>query len=141
MFPDADVILFRFGAVYETAWAHRGFSHSLAFAVFLGLIAALALRRSSPPLVAFAFVSISAASHGLLDMLTNGGHGVAILWPVFDQRYFFGWRPIRVAPLALSRFPPRAAAIAKTEFLWIWVPAILVALGLRALCRRKGAPA
>ena len=45
----------------------------------------------------------------------------------------------RVAPLALSRFPPRAAAIIRTEFLWIWLPAMLVALGLRAW-RREGVP-
>jgi inner membrane protein len=140
MLPDADVMLFRFGATYDTPWAHRGFSHSLAFAICVGLLAALALRRWSPPLLAFAFVAVSAASHGLLDMMTNGGHGVAILWPFTDYRYFFDWRPIRVAPLALSRFPPRAEAIVKTEFLWIWVPAVLVALGLRAWCR-KGAPA
>ena len=141
MLPDADVILFRFGATYDTPWAHRGFSHSLAFALFLGLLAAVALRRRTPALIASAFIAVSAASHGLLDMMTNGGHGVATLWPLTDQRYFFDWRPIRVAPLALSRFPPRAAAIVRTEFLWIWVPAILVALGLRAWRRRKGPPA
>jgi inner membrane protein len=141
MLPDADVILFRLGATYDTAWSHRGFSHSLAFAIFLGLIAAIALRRVARPLVAFGFVAIAAASHGLLDMMTNGGHGIAILWPVTDQRYFFDWRPIRVAPLALNRFPARAAAIVRTELLWIWVPAFLVALGLRSWRRREGASA
>ena len=90
--------------------------------------------------VAFGFVAASTASHGLLDMMTNGGHGVAILWPITDARYFFDWRPIRVAPLALSRFPARAAAIVTTEFLWIWIPAVLVTLGLRAWRRREGAP-
>lgn len=140
MLPDADVILFRFGATYDMPWAHRGFSHSLAFAIFLGLIASFALKRWCRPLTAFAFVAVSAASHGLLDMMTNGGHGIAILWPFTDQRYFFAFRPIRVAPLALSRFPPRAAAIVRTEFLWIWVPAMLVALGLRGWRRREGAP-
>jgi inner membrane protein len=141
MLPDADVILFRFGATYDTPWAHRGFSHSLAFAIFLGVLAAIALQRFAPPLIAFAFVAVSAASHGLLDMMTNGGHGVAILWPFTDHRYFFDWRPIRVAPIALSRFPPRAAAIVTTEFLWIWLPGFLVALVLRAWRRREGAQA
>jgi inner membrane protein len=139
MLPDADVIFFRFGATYDDVWSHRGFSHSLGFAIFLGLLASLALRRFAPPLVAFAFIAASAASHGLLDMMTNGGHGIAILWPITDQRYFFDWRPIRVAPLALSRFPARAAAIATTETLWIWLPAIAVALGLRAWRGQEGA--
>jgi inner membrane protein len=132
MLPDADVILFRFGATYDDVWSHRGFTHSLGFAVLLALISALALRRFAPPLTAFAFIAFAVASHGMLDMMTNGGHGIAILWPLSDQRYFFDCRPIRVAPLALSRFPPRAAAIVKTELLWIWLPAAVVASGLRA---------
>ena len=139
MLPDADVIFFRFGATYDNIWSHRGLSHSLGFAIFLGLIAALALRRFAPPLIAFGFIAVAAASHGLLDMMTNGGHGIALLWPLTDQRYFFDWRPIRVAPLALSRFPARAAAIVKTETLWIWLPAIALALTLRAWRRQEGA--
>ena len=137
MLPDVDVILFRFGATYDQVWSHRGFTHSIVFALAVALAAALVLRRVAPPVVVFAFMFVAAASHGLLDMLTNGGHGVALLWPLTDQRFFFDWRPIRVAPLALSRFPPRAAAIVATEALWIWVPAILVASILRAL-RHEG---
>jgi inner membrane protein len=139
MLPDADVILFRLGATYDTAWAHRGFSHSLGFAIVLGVAAALILRRTAAPLLAFVFVALSAFSHGLLDMLTNGGHGVAILWPGTAQRYFFDWRPIQVSPLAAQRFFSRAAQIARTEFLWIWLPAAAVALGLRALRPSQGA--
>jgi inner membrane protein len=138
MLPDADVILFRFGATYDDVWSHRGFSHSLGFAMLLGLVAALAFRRVAPPLLAFAFVAAAAASHGLLDMLTNGGHGVALLWPLTDTRYFFEWRPIQVSPLAASRFAARAAAVARTELLWIWAPLLLVALVLRAWRRTEG---
>lgn len=138
MLPDADVILFRFGATYDSVWSHRGFSHSLGFALALGLAAALLLRRSTPPAVAFAFVSFSAASHGLLDMLTNGGHGIAFVWPLSGARYFFDWRPIQVSPLAASRFVAKAAAVARTEVLWIWLPALIVALSLRGLGGRKG---
>ena len=137
MLPDADVILFRFGAAYPEVWSHRGFSHSIGFAILLGLLALLALRKSGSPLLVFAFVALSALSHGLLDMMTNGGHGVAILWPLSDGRYFFFWRPIQVSPLAADRFLRRAGAIAETELLWIWLPAIIVALGVR-VSRIKG---
>lgn len=130
MLPDADVILFRFGATYSTVWSHRGFSHSLGFALFLGIVATVLLRRTSAGL-AFAFVAGSAASHGLLDMMTNGGHGVAILWPLSDHRYFFDWRPIQVSPLDLRRLPQRFAAIAETELIWIWLPAAAVTLAFR----------
>ena len=140
MLPDADVILFRFGATYDQIWSHRGFSHSLGFAVLLGLIAAFSLRRVAVPLVSFVFVTFSAASHGLLDMLTNGGHGIAFLWPLMDQRYFFDCRPIQVSPLAPVRFASKAAAVAKSEVLWIWLPATIVALALRALRHLEGVP-
>jgi inner membrane protein len=139
MLPDADVLLFRLGATYDTAWAHRGFSHSLGFAVLLGVLAAALFRKSVIPPIAFAFVSFAAASHGLLDMMTNGGHGVAILWPLTGQRYFFDWRPIQVSPLAASRFITRAARIAVTEVIWIWVPAVIVALALRSSRTPEGA--
>jgi inner membrane protein len=139
MLPDADVILFRFGATYDGPWAHRGFSHSVGFAILLGFFAAALLRKTVPPLLAFSFVALAAISHGLLDMLTNGGHGVAILWPLSDQRYFFDWRPIQVSPLQASRFVTRAAGIASSEFLWIWVPATIVALAIRATRPHQGA--
>ena len=138
MLPDADVALFRFGATYNDVWSHRGFSHSLGFAVFLGLLAALLLRKTVQPLIAFAFAASSAGSHGLLDMLTNGGHGVAFLWPLSDQRYFFDWRPIQVSPLAATRFLTKAAAVAKSELVCIWLPLIIVAVGLRAARRPEG---
>ena len=137
MLPDADVMLFRFGATYDTVWSHRGFSHSLCFALLLGVVAALLLRKVAPRLLTLAFVAFSAASHGLLDMMTNGGHGVAILWPLTDQRYFFDWRPIQVSPLAFGRLWARAAAVIKTELLWIWLPACVVAVALHG-SREKG---
>lgn len=139
MLPDVDVAVFRFGATYNDVWSHRGLSHSLGFAILLGIVTALLLRRSVQPLLAFGFVGLAAASHGLLDMLTNGGHGIAFLWPLTDQRYFFDWRPIQVSPLAAARFATKAAAVARTEILWIWLPATLVTFGLRALCRQEGA--
>lgn len=139
MLPDADVVLFRFGATYADVWSHRGVTHSLVFAILIGFLAALLLRKTALPRLAFAFVGFSAASHGLLDMMTNGGHGVAILWPLTTDRYFFDWRPIQVSPLAPSRWLARAGAVAVTELIWIWVPAILVALGLRVATRDEGA--
>jgi len=139
MLPDADVVLFRFGATYNDVWSHRGFSHSLGFAILVGALAALLLRKRAPPLLAFTFVAASAASHGLLDMLTNGGHGIAILWPLSGQRFFFDWRPIQVSPLAATRFLTKAVTVAKTELAWIWLPLTLVAAGLRAARRPEGA--
>jgi inner membrane protein len=132
MLPDADVILFRFGATYGDSWSHRGFSHSLLFASVVGLLALVALRRLRVPrLHIFLFVAASTASHGLLDMFTDGGHGVAYLWPFSDQRFFVPFRPIHVSPINVSRFMARAMRVLTSELLWIWLPAIVVAGMLR----------
>lgn len=39
--PDLDVIGFRFGVHYGDFWGHRGFTHSLLFAVFLSSLVML----------------------------------------------------------------------------------------------------
>jgi inner membrane protein len=47
---------------------------------------------------------VGAASHGILDAMTNGGLGVALLSPLDTTRYFRPWRPIQVSPISLRRF-------------------------------------
>jgi inner membrane protein len=44
--PDADVVMFKFGVPYEHMFGHRGFSHSLVFAVILGVIVTALFYRS-----------------------------------------------------------------------------------------------
>jgi inner membrane protein len=133
--PDLDVIAFRYGIPYSSDFGHRGFTHSLAFALALGIIAALiASLLRSKRLNAFLFISIAAASHGLLDMLTNGGLGVALLWPYSSERMFFPWRVINVSPLSLWQFLGlRGWYVIASELLWVWLPAavlfILLSLG------------
>src|SRR5262245_50593316 len=91
--PDADVLGLRFGIAYSDALGHRGASHSLAVALLLGLVgAALSRRLRARAGTAFTFVAVCAASHGLLDMLTNGGYGVALWWPLSPERLFAPWR-------------------------------------------------
>jgi inner membrane protein len=45
-----------------------------------------------------------AASHGLLDALTDGGLGVAFFSPFDLHRYFFPFRPIVVSPIGAGHF-------------------------------------
>lgn len=73
-------------------------------------------------------------------MLTNGGLGVALAWPLGEQRFFFPWQVIEASPLSLRRvFGPAGLAVFKTEVLWVWVPSLLVGLAVYAT-RRKNAP-
>jgi inner membrane protein len=139
--PDLDVLAFRLGIGYSHELGHRGFSHSFAFALLLAGAAALNARQlQATAKAAFFFVLVATASHGLLDMLTNGGLGVALAWPVSEQRYFFPWHVIEASPLSLRRvFGAAGLAVFKSELLWVWLPSCLFGLALYA-ARRKNAP-
>lgn len=131
--PDLDVIGFRFGIRYGDFWGHRGFANSLPFAALLALvIVVLGFRHGVTGMRAFTlwvYFFVAAASHGLLDAMTDGGLGVALFSPFNDHRYFFPWTPIRVSPIGVSRFfSARGLGVLQSEFLWIWVPAIVLAV-------------
>ncbi|KAF1719650.1 metal-dependent hydrolase [Pseudoxanthomonas wuyuanensis] len=139
--PDLDVVAFKFGIAYADALGHRGFSHSLAFASFLGLLAAC-LRRwlRASRWLSFAFVAAAAASHPLLDMLTNGGLGVALWWPWSEQRFFASWRMIEVSPFIHQFFSARGAQVLLSELRWVWLPAMAGSVVLVAMRRMGGRP-
>ena len=141
MLPDLDVLAFRLGVSYADQFGHRGFSHSVLFALLLGAVACLlAGRLRSSRSGAFAFVFVAAVSHGLLDMFTTGGLGVALLWPLSEARFFTPWQVIEVSPLSLSRvFGPRGLAVVLSELKWVWGPAVLVASVLALVVRARRA--
>ena len=64
---------------------HHGFTHSILFAVILGLITASVLGGRKARSVAL--FSAAAASHTLLDFMITESRGVALWWPFTDQRY------------------------------------------------------
>lgn len=135
--PDLDVLAFRFGVPYADAFGHRGFSHSLLFA----LLAALACASAFPSMRArfqssFPFLLVAAVSHGVLDAFTNGGMGIEFLWPWWDARFFAPVRPIEVSPIGLARFfSARGASVMASEVLWVWLPFAALGLGLGAMRR------
>jgi inner membrane protein len=142
--PDLDVLAFRLGIPYEAPLGHRGFTHSLPFAAGLGLAATLALRAvprgtARPPLApTLALLALAAASHGLLDAFTDGGLGVALLWPFDDARIFFPWRPIAVSPLGIQRFfSARGAEVLASELAWVGVPSLALWAATRWSARRR----
>jgi inner membrane protein len=101
--PDLDVLMHAF-VRYSDPFGHRGAFHSLAFYLLVTLVVArltpLSERRRAVALAVLA----SLVSHSLLDMLTNGGLGIGLFWPLSNQRLFFPWRPIPVSPLRVSSF-------------------------------------
>ncbi len=133
--PDCDVIAFKLGIAYAHEFGHRGASHSLLFALILGLFASgIAPWLNAKRLTTFLFVGFCAASHGLLDMFTNGGLGIGIFWPFSEHRYFFPWQMIEVSPIGVRHvLSERGLAVIRSELFWVWLPALLAGGGLGML--------
>lgn len=140
--PDADVIAFRFGIPYEHPFGHRGFTHSVPFALLCGAITPWLVGDSWRPgsrdgwrIAGLGF--LATASHGVLDALTSGGLGVGFFVPFSAERFFFPWRPLLVSPLTVGRFfSPTGLRILASEVLWVWLPLAAV-VGLARLARRR----
>lgn len=129
--PDLDVVAFAFGIRYEGMLGHRGITHSIAFALLIGVITAR-FFFPEPPLARWKlalYFSAITASHPVLDMLTDGGLGVALLAPFSNMRFFFPWRPIEVSPIGRNFLSERGLAVIASEVLWIWIPSLLIVLG------------
>lgn len=132
--PDLDVLAFKLGISYENFWGHRGFIHSIPFAIIVGfVVATVFFKKEGIPskgwLFYCLFFSVVTASHGVLDALTNGGLGIALLSPFDNERYFFWATPIAVSPLSIKAFMgERGVSILKNEIMWVWLPSLLIAL-------------
>ena len=140
--PDADVIGFRFGVPYGDLLGHRGLSHSLLFALVLGLLVALLFYRDLSPRSSrfwrtaawFAFIT---ASHGVIDAMTDGGLGIAFFSPIDTTRYFLPLRPIEVSPIGIERFfSARGWSVLWSEIRWVWGPVLSLGL-LGTMLRRR----
>jgi inner membrane protein len=141
MIPDADVLSFYFNIAYEHPLGHRGFTHSVLFAIIAGLMIALLFQRklkfsSRGFTVVFLYLFLCTLSHGILDAFTSGGKGVGFFIPFDNSRYFFGYRPILVSPIGLDNFLSSwGLAVMKSEFRYIWIPC-LFALTILWLSRK-----
>jgi inner membrane protein len=143
LLPDADVISFALGIPYGAPFGHRGASHSLVAALLLGLAGGLvgawqAIRPEESRRRGWkvgAFVAFVALTHGPLDALTDGGRGVALLWPFTTERFFFPWRPIPVAPIGIHFLSREGWEVFRFELL-LFAPFLVYAL----LPRRRRNP-
>ncbi|MEP7147308.1 MAG: metal-dependent hydrolase [Acidobacteriota bacterium] len=137
--PDLDVVGFAFQIQYGDMFGHRGLTHSLSFALLVGLItpyiffsAEHVLRRKL--IIYFAAVTFT---HPLLDMLTNGGLGVALLAPFGNERFFSAWRPIEVSPIGSDFFSERGIYVLISEIAWIWLPSLVIAFMAMLVWRKR----
>jgi inner membrane protein len=132
--PDIDVIAFRLGIPYAHMFGHRGFSHSLFFAALFSALTAWPLSKwlYTRAISVWLYLFLCMASHGILDMLTNGGLGIALLSPFSNERFFFPLQPIEVSTLSIRRFfDGQGIPVIISELKWVWLPSMVVfSLGL-----------
>ncbi|HEV3467840.1 MAG TPA: metal-dependent hydrolase [Pyrinomonadaceae bacterium] len=116
-------------ALRSKTW-HRGFTHSLAFALLVGAALAAGLGRERARQAAA--YGLAFASHAVLDWVTTKeGGGVELLWPFTGERFVPGWWGLSEVP---SRMP--AADILKSlavEFALFAPPLLAVLLWRRLL--------
>ena len=128
LLPDADALLVAAGSEYEGQFGHRGFSHSLLFAVTAAAIVYFIARRwgNRPGFTALlAFLAVG--SHGLMDSMTYRTRGIPFFWPLSDHRFQLPWRPIPPAPFGEHFFSQRGVDVMGIEMVY-FLPLTLVAL-------------
>jgi inner membrane protein len=140
--PDVDAIGYSlgFGPPGGSIWSHRGLTHSVLFAAVAARAVTLLLFRTktngesegttgrwASPIArrrVWAILAAAMASHGLTDMLTNGGAGIALFSPATQWRAKWAFTPVEVSPLSVGAFfSQRGAEILWSELRWVLLPA------------------
>ena len=129
IFPDADILAFKFGIPYEALWGHRGMTHSIIFGLLMGVLVACVFhwkRSRKQKGILTLYYSFCAISHGILDGMTTGGRGVAYFSPFDTERYFLPFRKIQVSPIGARRFFSEwGLEVLRSEAFWIGIPCLI----------------
>jgi inner membrane protein len=135
--PDIDVITFTLGLDYSHPFGHRGFTHSILFALITGIIFVFLMYRESA-VTSGQFRQLSAVffaaacAHAFLDSMTSGGLGVGVFMPFNNNRYFLPWRPIKVSPIRIADFSGEwGYRVFKSELMIVVVPSIVLIILVR----------
>ena len=126
--PDIDVLAFNFSIPYSHPLGHRGFTHSIAFAIIWASLLALLLGKQRKKLF-FLVLFFSTVSHGIIDALTTGGKGIGFFIPFSSERFFFPWQIIKVSPIGIGEFFSKwGLQVIISELKYIAVPCIIILL-------------
>ncbi|MGB5420291.1 metal-dependent hydrolase [Algibacter sp.] len=124
--PDFDVLAFKFGIAYEHPLGHRGFTHSMVFALLWALTLMLTIGKKHK-FIWFWVIFLSTLSHGVFDAMTSGGEGVGFFIPFNNDRFFFPFREILVSPLGIKNFfSSWGIKVLFSEFKYIVLPCFLI---------------
>lgn len=126
--PDLDVVAFPLGIPYGHPFGHRGFTHSIAFALIVAALFTWLLTARVHRHATFVFLFLCAVSHPVLDAMTDGGLGIAFFAPFHNERYFLPWTPIRVSPIGAGFFGARGLETLRSEIVYVWAPCVIAAI-------------
>ena len=128
--PDFDVIGFKLGIPYTHPLGHRGFTHSILFALLWALLLMRALGRQNK-IVWFLVIFLSTVSHGILDAMTTGGRGIGFFIPFNNDRFFLPFQVIKVSPLGFKKFFSEwGLQVIFSEIKFVLLPCLLILLFL-----------
>lgn len=120
--------------IFSSKSWHRGFSHSLGFALLIFLMWTLLLGKQR--LQAAIAYSAAFGSHAILDWLTTKeGSGVELLWPFSQQRLLLGW--LGLSEMASRLSPVQILQALAVEFA-LFAPLLLGVVLLRRKLAAKG---
>ena len=137
VFPDLDVLTFNFGIPYSHPFGHRGFTHSIVFAIIWAVLLMFFFGKQNRVLW-FVVIFFSTVFHGILDAMTTGGKGIGFFIPFNNERFFFPFRPIQVSPLRIEKFFSEwGIQVILSEVKYILIPCIIVLLILKLIIKKS----
>jgi len=135
--PDIDVLTFNFGIPYEAPFGHRGFTHSIFFAMLWATLVIFVFAKFNR-VIWWLVMFLSTISHGILDAMTSGGRGVGFFIPFHNERYFFPFREIIVSPIGIERFfSERGIRVIFSELKYVFLPCFLILVLFYFIRRNK----
>ena len=135
--PDIDVLAFSMGIPYEHPFGHRGFTHSILFAIIWATLL-MSLFGKWDKMIWWSTIFFSTLSHGVLDAMTSGGKGVGFLIPFNNSRFFFPFREIKVSPIGIEKFFSKwGLEVLLSELKYIFVPCLLIIISISLFHKLK----
>ncbi len=135
--PDIDVLAFSFGIPYEAPFGHRGFTHSIVFAMLWATLL-ISIFGSLNRKIWWIVIFLSTISHGILDAMTSGGKGVGFFIPFNNSRFFFPFREIVVSPIGIEKFFSEwGIKVILSELKYIVLPCFVILIVLFLIKKSK----
>ncbi len=136
---DLDLLGYAFDVHTLDVWGHRGALHAPLLGLAAGAALALLLfRRGAGFRAALVYLCLAGASHGLIDALTYGGPGVALLEPFSHARLLLPLHLVPVLPLGLPEVLSQLGVeVVADELLWLVLPWALLLSAARWVVNRE----